>query len=48
MFFTVGVEILLLPWAWGISSRLLQQNIAAAPYLGLGYLLTAAPPDLER
>ena len=24
----------LLPWAWGISSRLLQQNTAAAPYLG--------------
>ena len=26
----------LLPWTWGISSRLLQQNIAAAPYLGRG------------
>ena len=26
----------LLPWAWGISSRLLQQSTAAAPYLGLG------------
>ena len=24
----------LLPWAWGISSRLLQQNAATAPYLG--------------
>ena len=24
----------LLPWAWGISSRLLQQSAAAAPYLG--------------
>ena len=24
----------LLPWAWGISSRLLQQSTAAAPYLG--------------
>ena len=26
----------LLPWAWGISSRLLQQSAAAAPYLGRG------------
>ena len=26
----------LLPWAWGISSRLLQQSTAAAPYLGWG------------
>ena len=26
----------LLPWAWGISSRLLQQSTAAAPYLGGG------------
>ena len=26
----------LLPWAWGISSRLLQQSAAIAPYLGLG------------
>ena len=25
-----------LPWAWGISSRLLQQSAAAAPYLGWG------------
>ena len=24
----------LLPWVWGISSRLLQQSAAAAPYLG--------------
>ena len=38
----------LLPWTWGISSRLLQQSAAAAPYFGGGYLLTAAPPDLER
>ena len=37
----------LLPWTWGISSRLLQQSAAAAPYLDKGYLLTAAPPDLE-
>ena len=26
----------LLPWAWGISSRLLQQSTANAPYLGRG------------
>ena len=26
----------LLPWTWGTSSRLLQQSIAAAPYLGRG------------
>ena len=26
----------LLPWAWAISSRLLQQSAAAAPYLGRG------------
>ena len=26
----------LLPWAWGISSRLLQQSAAIAPYLGQG------------
>ena len=38
----------LLPWMWGISSRFLQQSAAAAPYLDEGYLLTAAPPDLER
>ena len=25
----------LLPWTWGISSRLLQQSTAAAPYFGL-------------
>ena len=27
---------LLLPWTWGISSWLLQQSTAAAPYLGWG------------
>ena len=27
---------LLLPWTWGISSQLLQQSTAAAPYLGRG------------
>ena len=26
----------LLPWTWGISSRLLQQSTAIAPYLGWG------------
>ena len=26
----------LLLWTWGISSRLLQQSVAAAPYLGRG------------
>ena len=31
----------LLPWTWGISSRLLLT-------LDEGYLLTTAPPDLER
>ena len=31
-----------------ISSRLLQQSAAAALTLNEGYLLTAAPPDLER
>ena len=28
--------VFLLPWAWGISSWLLQQSTAAAPYLGQG------------
>ena len=36
----------LLPWTWGISSRLLQQSTAAAPYLGRR-VSPAAPPDLE-
>ena len=30
----------LLPWAWGISSRVLQQSAAIAPYLGRGNRLT--------
>ena len=38
----------LLPWTWGISSQLLQQSQATAPYLGRGYLLTTTPPDLEH
>ena len=33
----------LLPWKWGISSQLLQQSAAAAPYLG-----QVTPPDLEH
>ena len=37
----------LLPWTWGVSSPLLQQSAATAPYLGWGYLLTATPPDPE-
>ena len=28
--------VFLLPWTWGISSRLLQQSAAAAPYLAQG------------
>ena len=38
----------LLSWSWGIPSQLLQPSAAAAPYLDEGYLLRAAPPDLER
>ena len=37
----------LLPWMWGISSQLLQQSPALLLTLDEGYLLTAAPPDLE-
>ena len=37
----------LLPWTWGISSWLLQQSAALLLTLDKGYLLTAAPPDLE-
>ena len=33
----------LLPWTWGISSQLLQQSAAVAPYLG-----QVAHPDLEH
>ena len=28
--------VFLLPWTWGISSQVLQQSTAAAPYLGQG------------
>ena len=38
---TILLRFLLL-WTWGISSRLLQQSAAAAPYLGREYLLTTA------
>ena len=33
----------LLPWAWGVSSRLLQQSAAAAPYLGRGAISSPHP-----
>ena len=33
---------------WGISSQLLQQSAATAPYWLREYLLTAALPDLQR
>ena len=36
----------LLPWTWGISSRLLQQAQPLLLTLDDGYLLTATPPDL--
>ena len=38
----------LLPWMWGISSQLLQQSPALLLTLDEGYLLIAAPADLER
>ena len=38
----------LLPWTWGISSRLLQQSAAAAPYLGGGISSHCCPSDLEH
>ena len=44
---TVSVGFLL-PWMWGISSWLLQQSAAAAPYLWPGVSPTTAPPDLEH
>ena len=39
---TILLEFLL-PWAWGISLRLLQQSAAAAPYFGWG----VSPPRRE-
>ena len=40
----------LLPWMWGISSRLLQQSAATAPYLGRGVapLSHAHAPSLNH
>ena len=38
----------LLPWTSGISSGLLLQSAAAAPYLGRWVSPHTAPPDLER
>ena len=38
--------VFLLPWTWGISSRLLQQSTAAAPYLGRGVSISLPPPFL--
>ena len=35
------------PWTWGISSWLLQQSAATAPYLGWGVSPHTALPDLE-
>ena len=40
---TILLEFLL-PWAWGISSQLLQQSAAAAPDLGDG----VAPPGITK
>ena len=38
----------LMAWMWGISSRLLQQSAAAAPYLGPGVPSHAPlPPTLN-
>ena len=37
----------LLPWIWGISSWLLQQSTATAPYLGRGYHLSATKLTLN-
>ena len=36
-----------LTWTWGISSWLLQQSTATAPYLGQGVSPHHHPPDLE-
>ena len=38
----------LLPWAWGISSRLLQQSTAAAPYFGWGISPPTTLLDLQH
>ena len=39
---------LLLPWMWGMASRLLQQSTAAAPYLGHGVAPLGRRPDLRH
>ena len=44
---TILLEFLL-PWAWGISSWLLQQSTAAAPYLGWGVVAVWAQEGLEE
>ena len=36
---TTNLLRFLLPWTWGVSSRLLQRSAAAAPYLGCGVAL---------
>ena len=38
----------LLPWTWGISSRLLQQSAAAAPYMGISSLPLTTPAPRSR
>ena len=38
----------LLPWTWGISSWLLQQSAAAAPYLGRGVAPLGCAPALSQ
>ena len=35
----------LLPWTWSVSSRLLQQSTAAAPYLGHGVTPVSRCPN---
>ena len=44
---TCGLTWVSLTLEWGVSSRLLQQSAAAAPYLGRG-VSSYSLPDLER
>ena len=44
---TYRLTWILLPWTWCISSRLLQQSAAAAPYLGRGASHHGRPSNLE-
>ena len=37
----------LIPWTWGISSQLLQQRAATAPYLGWGVSSHGHPLNME-